>query len=258
MLSFLNIIIYSDNRNPDALYNSMYDIHKEHYDNYKNNFDVRIDTYYVKLSEDIDTLYKLEDTTLYVKGKECWIPGILEKTLRAFEYFKNDLHKYDYIIRGNINTLIDMKLLVEELKCTPIKFYGGGHKRILSWLGGGITDDTWYGTEYIEGTSIILTPDAIHFLLEREDLVKKDIIDDVALGIFMREHVPALQIQALPVSRYADVPCFIDSVNQTFRQDSLVRFVKERRHIFYRNKCCYNNRFIDIIQMEVIKNTIKE
>jgi hypothetical protein len=255
MLTFLNIIIYSDNRNPDALYNSMYDIHKEHYSNYQN-----VDTFYIKLSEEIDTPYKLEGNILYVKGRECWIPGILEKTLRAFEYFKEDIlnGKYDYIIRGNINTLIDIKRLTEELIENPIKFYGGGHKRTLGWLGGGITDDTWYGTEYIEGTSIIFSPQAIIYILDNEHLIKKDIIDDVAFGIFMREHALDNKIQDISILKYSDMPCFINFSNQSFDREGLVQFVKQGNYIFYRNKCYFNNRFIDVIQMEVIKDVLKE
>lgn len=252
MLTFLNIIIYSDNNNPDAMYSHMYKIHNQHYNNYKDDKDIKIDTYYIKLSEDIDSKYKLQDNVLYVKGKECWTPGILEKTLRAFEYFKTE--QYDYIIRGNINTLIDIKLLAKELLDNPITFYGGGHKRQLAWLGGGITDDTWFGTEYIEGMSIIFSPDAIDFILSKEHLIRKDIIDDVAIGIFMREHVPDLKIQEF-ASRYTNVPAFVS--NQNFNEEELVNYVRQNKFIFYRNKCC-QYRFIDIIQMDVIHKLLKE
>ena len=192
------------------------------------------------------------DNIIYFNGEESLVPGILQKTMNAYKFFENDLDKYDYTVRSNISTIIDFSLLASELIENPIHFYGGGHKRNLQWLGFGIVDSTWYGTEYIEGTAIMLTPTAVKYLIKNENLLRIDIVDDVSIGIFMREHAPNVKIQDINARRYAYVPCFYQ--NNMINLNAIHNMVNNH-FIFYRNKC-HTNRIVDVAQMNIIKNIL--
>lgn len=258
MLSILNLVICSDDDNEK--YNEMYKCLTDFYLNYEKHKNVFVKTYFLKLKEDIDN-YKLEDNILYIKGKESFIPGIIEKTLKGFQYFSDQINDYQYIIRSNLSTIIDFEYLAKELDANPIHFYGGGHKRNLQWEGGGINDSTWFGTDYIEGTSIIFTPKSIQYILDNIGLVRTNIIDDVSIAIFMREHAKNEKIQDIHESRYAFVECFVECSVMNNRLcvcvDRIRDMVLNNKFIFYRNKCC-KYRKIDSIQMNIIKDIIIE
>ena len=252
MLSILNLVICSDNDNEK--YNEMYNCLRNFYLNFEKHKNVFVKTYFLKFTEDIDN-YKLEDNILYIKGKESFVPGIIEKTLKGFQYFSDQINNYQYIIRSNLSTIIDFEYLAKELDTNPIHFYGGGHKRNLQWTGGGINDSTWFGTDYIEGTSIIFTPKSIKYIIDNIGLVRTNIIDDVSIAIFMREHATNEKVQNIHESRYAIVPCFV--MNNRICVDRIKDMVLNNNFIFYRNKCC-NYREIDSIQMNIIKDIIIE
>ena len=163
---------------------------------------------------------------------------------------------FDYLIRSNISTIINFNNLIKELQKHPIDFYGGGKVLNLQWLGGGITDSTWYGTEFACGTSIILTKPAVTFILESERLIHKSIVDDLALAILMREYMPNIKPQELNQSFYKTTPCFFR--NEGFDMQGIINFVKENSDtIFYRNRC-YNCRKVDEIQMKIIVDILME
>ena len=249
MISILNLVIMSDNDNEK--YNDMYECLVNLNKIYENHKSVKVKTFFLKFS-DIKEDIKLEQNILHIKGKESFIPGIIEKTLKGFQYFADDIKNYDYILRSNLSTIIDFRYLATELHKNPINFYGGGHKRNLQWTGGGIEDSTWFGTDYIEGTSIIFTPKSIKYILDNIHLIRTNIIDDVAFAIFMREHAPNEKIQDIDDSRYAIVPCFIYNQNLYIRD---LHNMVNNKFIFYRNKCC-NNRQVDVIQMNIISDCI--
>jgi len=140
-----------------------------------------------------------------------------------------------------------------KLEQNPIYFYGGGHKRNLQWVGGGIEDDTWFGTDYIEGTSIIFTPKSINYILSNIHLVRTNIIDDVSIAIFMREHASNEKVQDIDKSKYIIVPCFYD--HDKFNISEIYNMIVNNSFIFYRNKCC-NHRQIDVTQMNIIKDIL--
>ena len=249
MISILNLIICSDNDHDK--YHSMYECLNKYCHIYEHHKNVYVKTYFMKYKDDIEG-YELHDNILYMNGKESYVPGIILKTLKGFKYFENELGNYDYIVRSNLSTIIDFRLLAEELETNPIHFYGGGHKRNLQWTGGGIEDSTWFGTDYIEGTCIIFTPTAVKYVLDNIHLVRTNIIDDVSIAIFMREHASNEKVQDIDPSRYAIVPCFYQ--DKGINMQGIYNMIAHN-FIFYRNKCC-DKREIDVIQMNIIRDII--
>lgn len=254
MLKILNLIIYS---NDIEDYINMYHCLDNFYKIYENHSDVYVKSFFLK-NIDMDEECKLEDNILYVKGEESLLPGIINKTLSAFEYFQKELDNYDYIVRTNISTIIDFKLLAQELEKNPINFYGGGNKQNLQWIGGGIKDSTWFGTNYIEGTGIILTPEAVKFIINNINYVKRELVDDLAIAIFMREHASDKEVQNMRKNGYVYVPCFFKyTPDHASVENRITDMIKQNKIIFYRNKCC-NIRKIDSIQMSIIAGVLKQ
>jgi hypothetical protein len=236
----------------------MYCCLSNYYKIFEDHNDVKVKTVFFRYTDipnisNLESDYDIDGNILYIKGKESFLPGVLEKTLKAFKYYENDLDNYDYIIRTNISTIVDFQLLAKELHENPINFYGGGNKRVLQWTGGGINDSKWFGTEYIEGTAIIFSREAIKYIITHDHLIRKDIIDDVSFAILMREHRPDVVVQDLS-NYFIFVPCFFID-RYTININGLHNMVNNNNYIFYRNKCC-NHREIDVAQMNIIKDIL--
>lgn len=73
-IKILHLVLYSD----DIYYNQMYDITSKYYSKFKN-----VKTVYYKFSN--QTL--LNNDILTIEGTETYLPGILDKTIKAFNYF---------------------------------------------------------------------------------------------------------------------------------------------------------------------------
>ena len=244
-LSYLNLVLFSSDN--DGPYDKMYKETNEYYKSFPN-----VKTVYYTFSSDISNNYFLDTNKniLYIKGKETYIPGILDKTIKAFEYFKNDYDNYDYIIRTNISTLVNFNLLNEELVKHPVQ-YSSGLVLTLNWLDphGGITDESLKGLVYGSGTSIILASNTMKQFLEKKDLIRMDIIDDVAIGLCISRHLPNIKIENIFEKRFI----FIPDVNGD--SNEINKLILDKNYIFYRNN--NKNRNIDPIQIKQIIDFIK-
>jgi hypothetical protein len=244
-MKILHFILFSSNE----IFNNMYLITREYYKKIKN-----VKTIYYTYSYTIKNNYELNNDILYIKGNETNIPGILEKTIKCFEYFINEINNYDYIIRSNISTIVDLNKLTNYLINNNIE-YGGGNLMELQWLDPifGIKDNTWFGTKFAQGTSIIFSKNVLSIILDNIDKIDFNIIDDVAFGIFIKKYL--LNIKPKGLNEYFFHCYEYSDINL------LSNIVFNSDYIFYRNS--NNDRNIDIKQMKyivdnlLIKNYIK-
>jgi len=217
-------------------------------------FEPNIKTYYIKYSKNINNEeYILENNILHINGIESIIPGTLDKTIKALEFFKNI--KYDYLIRSNISTIINFNNLVNELQKNPINFYGGGKIINLQWLGNGITDVKLFDTLFASGTSIILTNNAVAFIVNNKHLLKYDIVDDVSIAIFMKEYKTDIIHQEVNKKFFVNTPSFLDQFENPLC--NIKSHYENRNIIFFRNKN-NSNREIDLIQMNILISLLLE
>ena len=249
-MKFLNIVIYCDSKDNDD-YQQMKQITSFYYKSFGEN----VKTLYVKYNENTEKQIEEINDELIINGKETWIPGILDKTLDAFDYIvsKNLLDQYDYCIRTNISTIIDFHLLEKELTQNPIKWYGGGKSMELKWRATGMEDDSWLGTFFVQGTSIILSKDAVKFMCANRDKFHKEFIDDVAIAVFVKEHLShSYPPQQIADGLFQDIPHFIE--NGKHNPIKLLEMVSNNNIIFYRNNCIFQNskRQIDVFHMKII------
>jgi len=187
-MKVLVLFIYSSN---NGFYDKMLEIQKRYIHSNEN-----IECYFVTLDENLNDDIKLENDTIYVKGTESHI-NILYKTVKALDYLINTLNKnYDFVVRSNISTIINFNCLYEYLKQSPkTMFYAGGVNVYLRWPielhdlseSRHHERNSFYGLQFVQGTSIILSCDVVQCILENKNTIEYDIVDDVKIALLIRE-----------------------------------------------------------------------
>ena len=71
-----------------------------------------IKSYFIKYKKNLhDDIYLDEnDNTIYIKGVENFIPGVLDKSIKAIEYCLHNF-KFDYLLRTNMSSFIILNKL---------------------------------------------------------------------------------------------------------------------------------------------------
>lgn len=228
-IKILQLILYStDNGGP---YDKMYQITSEYYKSFPN-----VTTYYYCFSPTLETPYKLDNNILYIQGNETYTPGILEKTVKTFEYFKEDIPNYQYIVRSNISTIIRFDLLELDLQKHAID-YGCA---------------LCFGDQFSSGTSIIFSSDVVLNIIKKQEKLDKGVIDDVSIGNFIHSEMPEVKMKPvlndLPEHGFYFVPKLEE---QKVNVDDLI---KDNKIIFFRNH--NGDRELDANQMKQIVDAL--
>jgi len=132
--------------------------------------------------------YTVKDDILYIRGKETYIPGILDKTWKAIHYVETYRSDYTYIVRQNISTIIHYPVLEEAIvQQAPIDF-GGPLYYIYAYKNktSNLIDENYerYGhLPFISGICLIFSKKAIQFVLAHfQEIMDFGLIDDLALS----------------------------------------------------------------------------
>ena len=231
VIRILHLVLYSSS----IEYDKMYLLTRDYYKKFNN-----LITIYYTFSPKYNIITLIDDI-LYIPGNETYLPGILDKTIKAFLYC--DLHyQYDYIVRSNISTIINFNLLFNKLNKINIA-YGGGLINQLKWLdiASGINDNKYFGTKYASGTAIVFSNTMMKHFLLKKDKINYDIIDDVSIGILIKEQFP--DITPISLDNFLFVSEDIQDINLYINNI-----------IFYRNRC--KDRKKDIKHMKHIINKL--
>ncbi len=238
MLSILNLVLYSDS----IVYNDMYIITNNHYKKYKN-----VDTIYYTFSDKIEEQYyhDTDKNILYIKGEESYIPGVLQKTIKAFQYvlYLNLNKDYDYIVRTNISTIVNFDKLNKKLiensfdyggllyNCIQIKYRDENC---------GIIDDRYKGLKYASGTCIICSKKLLEHIIKNDHLIDYSVMDDISIGDFVRKYEKIFKIKLY---------------NEKFIFTTLDNFknINVQDYILFRNKTNDRNKDIEIMDYIVKK-----
>lgn len=136
----------------------------------------------------------LSTNTLTFKGTESYVPGVLYKTLDAFDYCLQHF-TFDHILRTNISSFFVFPLLKECVLSTL--------PRIGCYAGVRGVDIVPFGS----GAGFIISPDIVNLLVLNRDKPPAHIPDDVAIGHF-------LQSLRIPIT-------LLQRFNFTFDRDTL-------------------------------------
>ena len=215
-MKILHLVLYSKSE----YYDKMKTITKEFYKNYN----ISVDTYYYYFDNTISNDYELVDNDLKIKGVESFIPGILDKTIKAFKYFQNKIDNYNYVIRSNISTVINFDKIIELLSKDN---YDYGFYLFVR--------PTY---KLASGTSILLSNKTMHFIYNNVEKINYKTIDDTAIGLIIFKNIKKVKF-----CNIIDKVCF-NYTNQPIH-----------KYIIFRNKVKYN-RFRDINAIKKITSAI--
>ena len=163
-IKILNLVLYStDNNGP---YDKMYKILTDYYKRFSN-----VTTVFYTCDSTITTKYKLDDNILFIQCEETYIPGILNKTISAFEYFENEFDNYDYIVRSNVSTIIQFDLLVKTLNEYPLQYGGGMAFDLNQWIEENNVLRNKKDTAFIGGTGIIMSKEIMKEVMKKKHLL---------------------------------------------------------------------------------------
>ena len=240
-IKFLNLVLFS----PGKEYEQMYELTRRFYLQFSN-----VDTIYYVYDENIDSEYNYdqEKNLLRIRGKETYLPGILEKTIKTFHFVPTLGKQYDYIIRSNISTLVDFNKLSDVLTTTKIH-YGGGLTMTLSkeWRDPncGIHDDRYQGVTYASGTCMMFSNELFQKMLSMTDRIDYNVIDDVSIGQFIMKEFPDYTLKG-----FESLFCSTDWVRDEKGLEEL-----SKKYVFFRNR--HTDRREDIKKMDYLVNKIK-
>lgn len=225
MVTILNLILYSDDSNYKQMRNTISMYLKT----------TGIQYYFYCYDDSIDDEYIIEGDLLKIKGVEQSGHMITLKTIEALKITLN--FDYDYILRSNISTIINIPKLTNSLVSNPIE-YGGGCVFDLTWLDphAGINDTKYWNTPFVQGTAIIMSRNSVALFIDNIHKADTTIMDDVCIGVFFK------QLNIIPV-RIGDDQSFVWNA-QSATNDGF----------FYRNKRA--DRKLDIYFMQKIIDTI--
>lgn len=128
------------------------------------------------------------------------IPGVLSKTLYALELLEG---RYDVFFRTNLSSLIKLSALNDFVQSSEDLCYSGGwvwtdclrqalvsqgrigFGKSIKWL----TElDAYPGNTFVSGSGYFLNAQEARSLSLRKQLLRYDIVDDVAVGLMFTRH----------------------------------------------------------------------
>jgi hypothetical protein len=125
----------------------------------------------------------ISNKTLYVKGEECLIPGILHKTVEALSFFLGEEgskgNYVPFIWRTNLSSVLDFAGLERHLSTiSSTKALYSGYIGLGSLNNGS-------SSFFASGAGFLLSRDVAEYLVENKDFLRWDLIDDVAIGALL-------------------------------------------------------------------------
>tara|TARA_Y100000589_G_C27177045_1_gene639198 strand:- start:696 stop:2087 length:1392 start_codon:yes stop_codon:yes gene_type:complete len=114
----------------------------------------------------IDDFNIIRENILLLNEEECLIPGIFNKTIKAFDKI-NLSYDYKYIFRTNLSSFIRIDMLLEKIN------YVSGIYGVIG---------NYNGINFVSGAGMLLSKENINYILSNKNKINDLLPDDVALS----------------------------------------------------------------------------
>ena len=185
-----------------------------------------------------DTVEFDRDTmTIYVKGEETYIPGILNKTVEAIRAIGLE---YDFVWRTNLSSVLDFDGLLQYCRGLNPPLGGGGPvaslKKVFYAGYTGLADvttnkDIDSNIRFASGSGFLLSREAVQYLIDNDGLLRRDLIDDVAIGALLEPrfgivHLDRCRIKTGEENVVSVVSCGVFHFRcETYKHERTVEFM---------------------------------
>jgi len=194
---------------------------------YRETREPNVSVYFLRFTTDVcETYLDTTTATLYQHGEESLIPGVLEKTKGAIEYFCKNT-EFDYFYRTNLSSVFDMDTMLEYLENNPVDYAGK-------------LENAFDEYEFASGSGYVLSRRACDVFLEHyeEMSCQHDLFDDVATGKIMQQYVKMSYIPRVTFS-YTEDPEILDLLENDYKEIYHYRCHSDEHHqktLFYMMK----------------------
>ena len=229
--------------NETPFYNKMREIQRKYV---HSNSNIK---YYFITFRNQEQRIECEDDMIYCRGEEGFHTIIL-KTLMVLQYLIQEKKQiFDYVIRTNVSTLIQYSVLLRQIESLPrSNIYIGGNVMELKWCkldNPDVVKHQLYGLNFVQGSSIVWSYDVVCHFLNRIDEIPKNLSDDVAFAVFIRDK-DAVSYESLAKHKLSFV-----SASLKHMDGSLSEIVFFRNRV-YPNYEMHEDRSQDIEMMDQI------
>ena len=189
-----------------------------------------------------DLYHRMDYDLVFDDIEENYYPGMITKTIRAFEYI-NQNYTYDFLIRTNLSTFWDFERLVKRLDTLST----------INCLTGTLRNCVYKvqkSPQYISGVDLILSSNLVEQLVNNQyEVCSWDLPEDWALSQFF------IYAGLLPTPSYPGAIHIIEKLSIFDKQTVLqeIELAKKKNHDHFRLK--NKNRDIDI---KIAKILLKE
>ena len=195
-LKILICVLYSEG--PE--YAKMYQATRWYYTQFSH---IRVLYYCFREKQETEYALDTETDILYIRGTENMIPGILQKTIKTFQYItdKNAFGwDYDYVLRTNISTLVNIPFFTDAL-CQMESDYGTAKANCIANdyrdVSSGLDSHKYTGVIYPFGASYYLSTQFLRVLLTKIERLEYNLLDDIALGHYIDRYFPNTRMVCL-------------------------------------------------------------
>jgi len=128
-----------------------------------------IKSYFIKYKSDLLEDIVLENDNIFIKGDESFIPGCLDKTIKAIEFCLNT-QEFNFIFRTNMSSVIDLNKLNKLLENYEMHYSGfiGYHSHF----------------KFASGAGMLFSKQLCSILTSYKDKLNYDLLDDLSIGTF--------------------------------------------------------------------------
>ena len=143
----------------------------------------RVDVYFMVSDPDLESPMTVDEDThvITVKLVEEHIPGLLSKTVKSLQFFLNNhSRRYTHVLRTNLSSMWHWeRLLAFIASLSYADDFAAGNMNY---------HEKAYVPYFLSGSGILMTRGVVELVSRHAQELRYDLIDDVALGIFLHQH----------------------------------------------------------------------